>query len=208
MKSFIPDDNRIRLNSEVIQVKYLKEKHQLLVNIRHHNKTSEQQISTILCDHIIWTSSLGYLKENFSSIFADEIELIEQKKDAINNLGFDTVNKVVMVYEKIFWPENVCEIILLHTEEQYSIELAKLLKEILNNENVDVQVIQTIIKAILRYDVLPSTDIPVLISWFGGPAALLIEDLSELVIGQICHEVLCHYLNISSKLNQPIRILK
>jgi hypothetical protein len=94
MKSFIPDDNRIRLNSEVIRVKYLKDKHQLLVDIRHHNKTSEQQISTILCDHIIWTSSLGYLKENFSSIFADEIELIQQKKDAIDNLGFDTVNKV------------------------------------------------------------------------------------------------------------------
>jgi hypothetical protein len=95
MKSFIPDDNRIRLNSEVIQVKYLKENHQLLVNIRHHNKTtSEQQLSSIICDHIIWTTSLGYLKENFLSIFADEIDLIEQKRRVINNLGFDTVNKV------------------------------------------------------------------------------------------------------------------
>jgi len=92
MKSFIPDDNRIRLNSEVIRVKYLKENHQLLVTIRCHNKaTSEQQIS---CDHIIWTTSLGYLKENFLSIFADEIDLIEQKRSVINNLGFDTVNKV------------------------------------------------------------------------------------------------------------------
>jgi hypothetical protein len=94
MKSFIPDDNRIRLNTEVIRVKYLKENHKLLVDIRHDNKTSAQQITTILCDHIIWTSSLGYLKENFSSIFEDEIELIEQKRDAINNLGFGTVNKV------------------------------------------------------------------------------------------------------------------
>jgi hypothetical protein len=89
MKSFIPDDNRIRLNSEVIRVKYLPEKHQLLVDIRH-----QEQITTILCDHIIWTSSLGYLKENFSTIFADEIELIKQKHNAIENLGFDTVNKV------------------------------------------------------------------------------------------------------------------
>ncbi|CAF5183551.1 unnamed protein product, partial [Rotaria magnacalcarata] len=54
----------------------------------------EQETSTIVCDHIVWTSSLGYLKENFSSIFADEIELIEQKQDAINRLGFDTINKV------------------------------------------------------------------------------------------------------------------
>ncbi len=94
LKSFIPDDNRIRFNSEVIRVKYLKENHRLLVDIRHHDHTSESQISTIQCEHLIWTSSLGYLKENFTSIFADEIELIEQKQEAINNLGFDTVNKV------------------------------------------------------------------------------------------------------------------
>lgn len=94
MKSFIPDDNRVRLNTEVIRVKYLQNQHQLLVTIRHQNETSEEQISTILCEHIIWTSSLGYLKENFLKIFSDEIQLIEQKKDAIDNLGFDTVNKV------------------------------------------------------------------------------------------------------------------
>lgn len=91
LKSFIPNDNRVRLNSEVIKVKYLPDQHQLLVTIR---TTDEQKISTILCEHIIWTSSLGYLKENFSSIFSDENELIQQKQNAINNLGFDTVNKV------------------------------------------------------------------------------------------------------------------
>lgn len=96
LKSCIPDDKRIRLNSEVIRVKYLKETHQLLVDIRHLNKTSEQQISSILCDHIIWTSSLGYLKENFASTFANETELIEQKKDAIDRLGIDTINKVII----------------------------------------------------------------------------------------------------------------
>lgn len=113
-----------------------------------------------------------------------------------------------MVYDKNFWPEDIYDIILLHTEKEQSIELSESLKEILNNEKIDLQIIKTIIEAIHRYDVLPSTDIPVLISWFGGPAALLIEDLSEMIIGQICHEVLCHYLDISSELNQPIRIIK
>lgn len=46
------------------------------------------------CEHLIWTSSLGYLKENFHSVFANESALIAQKQDAIANLGFDTVNKV------------------------------------------------------------------------------------------------------------------
>ena len=94
LKSFIPND-RVRLNCEVIRVKYLRDDHQLLVDIRHHDDISEQKISTIRCEHMIWTSSLGYLKENFSSIFAEERELIEQKKNAIENLGFDTVNKVI-----------------------------------------------------------------------------------------------------------------
>ncbi|CAF3870832.1 unnamed protein product [Rotaria sordida] len=211
MKSFIPDDNRIRLNSEVIRVKYLKENHQLLVNIRHHDRTSEQQqqqISAILCDHIIWTSSLGYLKENFSSIFVDEIELIEQKQDAINNLGFDVINKVIMIYEKLFWPENVGDIILLQAQKQKSIEFSNSLKNLLKTEKIDIQLINTIIEAIHRYVVLPSTNIPILICWFGGPAAVLLEDLSEYIIGQICHEVLCYYLNISFKLNPLIRVLK
>lgn len=114
-----------------------------------------------------------------------------------------------MIYDKSFWPEDVNEIILLHTEEQQSIELSESIqKELLKNENIDVQTIQMIIQAIHRYDVLPSTDIPVLITWFGGPAALVIEDFSAEIIGQICHEVLCNCLNISSKFNQPIRTLK
>jgi len=113
-----------------------------------------------------------------------------------------------MVYETMFWPEDICDIILLHTDKQQAIELSESLKELLNNEKVNIQIVKTIIEAIHRYDVLPSTDIPVLITWFGGQAALLIEDLSEIIVGQICHEVLCHYLNISSELNKPIRILK
>jgi hypothetical protein len=113
-----------------------------------------------------------------------------------------------MVYEKSIWPENICEIVILRTDKQRSIELSESLKDMFKHENVDNQVIETIIQTIHRYDVLPSTDIPVLISWFGGPAALLLEDLSENLLGQLCHEVLCYYLNISSESNQPIRIIK
>jgi hypothetical protein len=113
-----------------------------------------------------------------------------------------------MVYEKRFWSENTDVMILLHIEKKQSIQFSESLNEMLKNENVNTQVIETILQAIHQYDVLPSTDIPVLITWFGGPAALLLEDLSENLIGQICHEVLCYYLNIPSELNQPIRIIK
>ena len=107
-----------------------------------------------------------------------------------------------------FWPEKIREIILLHTEKQLSFELSESLKELLNVENIDSQVVSTIIQSIHRYDVLPSTDTPVLICWFGGPAAVLLEDLSEKLLGQICHEVLGNYLNRSTELNEPIHVLK
>ncbi len=109
-----------------------------------------------------------------------------------------------MIYEKAIWPKDVYEIIVLHTHKEQRIELS----ESLNTEKADVQTVNTIIKAIHRYDVLPSTDVPVLICWFGGLAAVLSENLSEQVIGQICHEVLCNYLDLSPQLNQPNRVLK
>ncbi|CAF5220704.1 unnamed protein product, partial [Rotaria magnacalcarata] len=192
---------RIRLNSEVVRVKYLHDTHQLQVDTRNHNIKSEheQETSTIVCDHIVWTSSLGYLKENFSSIFADEIELIEQKQDAINRLGFDTINKTVLIYEKRFWPDAVGKIMLLDRQKQKSIEFSDSLKTLIKIEQIDERVVNTIIEAVHRYDELRSTNVPILICWFGGSAAVLIEDINENIIGQICHEVLCYYLNLSSK---------
>ena len=91
LKSFIPNDNRIRLNCEVTRMKFNKEDQKLLLEMTHLN---EHQTTTIICNHIIWTTSLSYLKKNFHTIFAHELKLIQQKQTAIANIGFSTVNKV------------------------------------------------------------------------------------------------------------------
>jgi hypothetical protein len=88
-------DEQIRLNCEVIKVKYLSDSNvKLLVTVKNliSNKTS-----SISCNHVIWTTSLGHLKENFGTVFADESQLLSQKQSAINNLGFGTLNKVCAV---------------------------------------------------------------------------------------------------------------
>ena len=84
--------NCLRLNSEVIKVEYLAESHLLFVDILDR---IDETITRLSCDHIIWTTSIGYLQNNFSRIFATEGKLIEQKQAAINNFGFGTVNKVI-----------------------------------------------------------------------------------------------------------------
>lgn len=111
LKSQIVDQRRIRFNSEVIRVRFDLTKHQLEVQIRHRNRqrTNDEEISTMFCEHLIWTSSLGYLKKNFRSIFADEPNLIKQKEKSIENLGFDTVNKVWIFLQSNRF-ENFCSL--------------------------------------------------------------------------------------------------
>ncbi|CAF2402689.1 unnamed protein product [Rotaria sp. Silwood2] len=91
LKSFIPNDNRIRLNCEVTRVKFIEDDQKLLVEMNYLN---EQRMKSMMCDHIIWTTSLGYLKKNLHTIFAEEPKLIQQKQNCIVNIGFGTINKV------------------------------------------------------------------------------------------------------------------
>ena len=93
LKSFIHDNSRVRLNSEVIRVKFLEREKKILVD----TIDVQRRTTSIQCDQVIWTTSLGYLKENFHRIFADEPRLIRQKENAIANLGFGTVNKVRLI---------------------------------------------------------------------------------------------------------------
>jgi len=194
LKSFIPNDNRVRLNCEVLRVKYRHEDQKLLVEM---NCLVEQRRKQMICDHIIWTTSLGHLKKHFHEIFAEIPDLIQQKQNAIANLGFGTVNKVFLVYKKKFWSKKASSIVLLHTNRQFQFEMSDQLREQLQNERVDPVVFDEIVRMLFHYDVLPSTDIPVLICWFVGPAAIMMEKLSEQLVGQICHEVVCSFLRIS-----------
>lgn len=91
LSSTIADDH-IKINSQVTSVKYNQESHML--NVELMKLTETNLISSITCDHVIWTTSLGYLKQNFNHIFASEPELILQKEQAIKNLPYSTANKV------------------------------------------------------------------------------------------------------------------
>ena len=54
-------------------------------------------------DHVILTSPLGVLKDQSISF---DPPLPEWKLNPINRLGFGTLNKVVLVFNEIFWPED------------------------------------------------------------------------------------------------------
>ena len=60
-----------------------------------------------ICDQIILTMSLGFLKENIKKIFSPSSLVPEEKIHSVDRLGFGTVNKIILEYEERFWPENL-----------------------------------------------------------------------------------------------------
>ncbi|KAG8308684.1 hypothetical protein J6590_104006 [Homalodisca vitripennis] len=54
--------------------------------------------------HVIVTSSLGYLKENHRTLCHPSLPIDIGK--AIDIMGFDTINKLFLVYDNAWWPEN------------------------------------------------------------------------------------------------------
>jgi hypothetical protein len=113
-----------------------------------------------------------------------------------------------MIYKKKFWHQKAKGIALLHTEKRQAFQISDTLKQQLNVERVNPEIFQEIVDMIFHYDVLPSTDVPVLICWFAGSTAVTIENLSTQLIGQICHEVLCNYLNVPHEKYQLVDVLK
>jgi hypothetical protein len=83
-----------------------------------------------------------------------------------------------MICKNKFWPQNANSIALLHMEKCQSFEISDTLKQQLDMERVDPEILQQIADMIFHYDVLPSTDVPVLICWFAGSVAVMIETLS------------------------------
>ena len=114
----------------------------------------------------------------------------------------------MLIYKKRFWRSKTSSIVLLHTQKRNNIRFSESLRTKFNEENVQSELVDAIIEMLFHYDVLPSSSIPVLICWFVGPSAIEMERLSDGLVGQLCHEVLCNYLNISPESHPLDQVVK
>jgi spermine oxidase len=57
--------------------------------------------TTMAADHVIVTPSLGYLKANSASLFSPALP--SDIMSAINGIGFNSINKIFLVYTAPFW---------------------------------------------------------------------------------------------------------
>ncbi|XP_014295470.1 uncharacterized protein LOC103569609 [Microplitis demolitor] len=80
-----------KLNTKVSKIKY----DNTLVKVT----TSNQQ--SYLADHVIFTPSLGVLQKNHNKLFSPPLP--EKKLNAIKNLSFGRVAKIIVYYENPWW---------------------------------------------------------------------------------------------------------
>jgi uncharacterized protein YuzB (UPF0349 family) len=86
----------IKLNQSVVEVHYSPSRCTVIAIDDKNNRVEH------CSDIIVCSASLGVLKSGLISLFTT---LPEWKQEAINKLGFDLLNKLVMEFDHAFWPE-------------------------------------------------------------------------------------------------------
>ncbi|XP_046688059.1 peroxisomal N(1)-acetyl-spermine/spermidine oxidase-like isoform X2 [Homalodisca vitripennis] len=125
--------------------------------------------------HVIVTSSLGYLKENHRTLFHPSLPIDIGK--AIDIMGFDTINKLFLVYDNAWWPEDFQGIQLIWNCEE--------------KEDADHQ---SWVRCASGFDVVADMS-AVLLGWVGGEGAVAMEALSDQEVSLDCTRVIRRFMS-------------
>lgn len=141
-------------------------------------------------DHVIVTCSLGVLKTQHASLFRPPLP--PAKAAAIESMGFGTVNKIILVYERPFWPGTGAIKFAWGEEEE---EVAE------GGDGVASQWY----RKIHGFDE-PPTARGVLSAPIAGPEARLVETLNPTEVGRTCTLLFRKFLNNPS-IPLPTRVI-
>ncbi|KAG8192589.1 hypothetical protein JTE90_015222 [Oedothorax gibbosus] len=97
----IPTD-WLSINKHVIQIDWssFQNNHQNIQSTKEIRVICEDK-SVYSADHVVVTIPLGCLKKNHHSLFVPPLS--KSKEDAIQYLGFGTINKIYLQFDKPFW---------------------------------------------------------------------------------------------------------
>ncbi|XP_017325295.1 spermine oxidase [Ictalurus punctatus] len=137
----------------------------------------------IQADHVIVTVSLGVLKQQARTMF--EPDLPKSKLDAIERLGFGTVDKIFLCFSERFWPED-CEGIQLVWDEGPED------KAVYSSQDEEDAWKMTWFKKICGFDTVARHP-TVLCGWITGREALHMETLQDSEVGDICVRLLSSF---------------
>ncbi|KAI5623740.1 hypothetical protein C0J50_16700, partial [Silurus asotus] len=131
-------------------------------------------------DHVIVTVSLGVLKHQARTMF--EPALPKSKLDAIERLGFGTVDKIFLCFTERFWPEDCVGIQLVWEEGPED-------KAVYTSQDKDDAWKETWFKKICGFDTVARHP-TVLCGWITGREALHMETLQDSEVADICARLL------------------
>ncbi|XP_057191332.1 spermine oxidase-like [Triplophysa rosa] len=131
-------------------------------------------------DHVIVTASLGVLKDKADTMF--EPSLPESKLNAIQNLGFGTVDKIFLYFAEKFWPDDCSTIQMVWEEGPEDADVYKA-----SSEGDDWK--ETWYKKITGFDTVARHP-TALSGWITGREALHMETLEDSEIGETCVRLL------------------
>ncbi|XP_013411818.1 spermine oxidase [Lingula anatina] len=146
-------------------------------------------------DHVIVTSSLGFLKENSESFFQPPLPGV--KTNALKRLKFGTVNKVYLEFEKPFWDENY-DIILCWLENQ------PFTLSCIDSESISAKC--PWYKDILSFDVLDKLP-NVLEMWISGKSAVTMETVPDAELQAVVIEILRRFTN-NANIPNPVKMTR
>lgn len=135
----------------------------------------------ILSDCVIITSSLGYLKDNYKTMFVPPLP--QPFSQAIENLGYGLINKVFLDFGKAWWKRDTQGFQFLWADCQ--------------SETPNGTTVASWTRDLTGFDVLPDRE-GVLLGWIGGQGAYTIETLSEHQVAADCENLLKQYLNLDT----------
>ena len=145
----------------------------------------------VLCENIVCTMSLGYLKENLSRLIEPSSLIPIEKLKAVASLGYGTVNKIFLIYEKPFWKFNGFHPIWLLNEHETVLNKLEDINEVNWYENIS-------------YFETVKDHRNILCAWISG--CEFFESFSDDKIAQDCTMVLRKFIDKNIPL--PKQILK
>ena len=198
---------KIVLSSDLLEVsdcynrpslhnRYAKSNQKAVVVICDASNPDKPRDFVVVCEHILCTMSLGYMKENVNN-FLEPLSLVsEEKRLAISRLGFGCTNKIFLIYDEPFWNENMSLLNLIWVPEDMNFRLDKLCHRNDTKKNW--------YEDMVKFEVVnshPNT----LSAWMAGNVEF--ELLDEKTIGKRCTENLRRFLNDPS-IPEPKAVLR
>jgi len=193
-------DSCFRLNTRVKQIIW-NEKSEDAVDDTPRCRVITDGDETFLADHVIVTSSLGYLKAHSAALF--QPALPQSKLSAIKRLGFGTVNKIYLEFEKPFWSPACGGIQFAWLPEDHlSLKCLEQLDSSVDYDNTAGEWY----KGIHGFDVV-AQHTNLLCGWIAGVEAEQMEALPDHLVLNVCHELLKIFTNCDD-IELPTKIIR